>query len=705
MARPGRNDPCPCGSGKKFKQCCESRPAPVATLTAGPDPRLRPAWHALESGDIQAARQACEALLQQQPAHAEGLHLLGLVALQLNRPDAARSLLEQSAQHHPFDAAVHFAIGLACERMGQPEAAADAYRRATGLQPTFVEAWCNLGLIQNRLSQPQQALQAYRQALQLRPVNEARIGAAESLQRIPPEQLTSGDEPLLREAIAQAWRRPQDLAGAALACLRRSDAIVRVLARCAQAWPQRQDLRASEDWPAVQNLLRSELLHVLLAQSLACDFEMELLLTTCRALLLDDVEAGRPLFPGATGFLLALAQQCHINEQVYGSTEPEDARVDALVQRLLAAAASGTSLVESEVPAWLLLACYRSLQGVGDEALRTRLAQEPALALVLRQHVDEPDRERALAAALPAVTPIDDAVSRAVQDQYESHPYPRWTRVPLAAHPQRLDDALRSAFPGAPFAPLGHPAPLEVLVAGAGTGQHPIDTATRYHDARVLAIDLSRASLAYAARKAQEAGIGNLRLAQGDILALGSLGERFHLIESVGVLHHLADPMVGWRVLCGLLRPGGLMMIGLYSELARQPVVAARARFGQHDPHQDPAQVVRAIRQARQAIFAADAPEALRPLRRFRDVYGLSVCRDLLFHVQEHRFTVPRLAEAIETLGLRFLGFRCEPSVYRQYDSEFPNDPQRLRLDHWQQFEERHPETFVGMYQFWLQKP
>jgi hypothetical protein len=40
MPRPGRNDPCPCGSGKKFKQCCSSkqhRPsrALVAMLIAG----------------------------------------------------------------------------------------------------------------------------------------------------------------------------------------------------------------------------------------------------------------------------------------------------------------------------------------------------------------------------------------------------------------------------------------------------------------------------------------------------------------------------------------------------------------------------------------------------------------------------------------------------------------------------------------------
>ncbi len=24
--KPGRNDPCPCGSGKKYKQCCAAKP-------------------------------------------------------------------------------------------------------------------------------------------------------------------------------------------------------------------------------------------------------------------------------------------------------------------------------------------------------------------------------------------------------------------------------------------------------------------------------------------------------------------------------------------------------------------------------------------------------------------------------------------------------------------------------------------------------
>src|SRR5439155_11233681 len=95
--------------------------------------------------------------------------------------------------------------------------------------------------------------------------------------------------------------------------------------------------------------------------------------------------------------------------------------------------------------------------------------------------------------------------------------------------------------------------------------------------AKVLAVDLSRASLAYAMRKTRALGRTNIEYAQADILKLGSLEKSFDVIESSGVLHHLADPLAGWRVLLTLLRPGGFMAIGLYSEIARADIVATRA--------------------------------------------------------------------------------------------------------------------------------
>jgi 2-polyprenyl-3-methyl-5-hydroxy-6-metoxy-1,4-benzoquinol methylase len=92
----------------------------------------------------------------------------------------------------------------------------------------------------------------------------------------------------------------------------------------------------------------------------------------------------------------------------------------------------------------------------------------------------------------------------------------------------------------------------------------------------VLAIDLSTASLAYALRKTNELGLANLHYGVADILAFDTGGRSFDLTEASGVLHHLADPMAAWRRLVSMLRPGGVMNVGLYSELARADVVRAR---------------------------------------------------------------------------------------------------------------------------------
>ena len=116
----------------------------------------------------------------------------------------------------------------------------------------------------------------------------------------------------------------------------------------------------------------------------------------------------------------------------------------------------------------------------------------------------------------------------------------------------------------------------EILIAGCGTGQHSIETASRFADCRVTAVDLSSASLAYAQRKTNELGITNINYLQADILDLSRLDKKFDIIECAGVLHHMDDPMAGWGILTDLLRPKGLMNVGLYSELARRHIVTIR---------------------------------------------------------------------------------------------------------------------------------
>ena len=403
----------------------------------------------------------------------------------------------------------------------------------------------------------------------------------------------------------------------------------------------------------------------LLEETLVRDPAVEDRLISARASALAKVDAG-PELPLAA--LVAIAHQCFNGEYVFAETREETERV----QRLASSAA------ESEYKC-ALFACYRPLDSLPG-------AERAAPASLVRRQILEPREERRLAADMPVLGESADAVSAAVRAQYESNPYPRWIRTQSVFETGSLAEILRELYPHADLA--GLPAgPARILVAGCGTGQNAIATARRFLAARVLAVDLSRASLGYAKRKTLELGIASLEYAQADVLALAGLPERFDYIECSGVLHHLADPLAGWRALAALLAPRGVMRIGLYSELGRRHLARGRELIAEHGL-QPTAEGIRAFRAAVRG--RADDP-ALARIARSEDFYSLSGCRDLLFHVQEHRFTLPQIGAMLDELGLDFLGFELADGSARALD-----------LRHWHRFEQEHPDTFSRMYQFWV---
>jgi hypothetical protein len=142
------------------------------------------------------------------------------------------------------------------------------------------------------------------------------------------------------------------------------------------------------------------------------------------------------------------------------------------------------------------------------------------------------------------------------------------------------------------------------------------------------------------------------------------------------------------------------MRLGLYSALARRHVVAARGFIdeGAYPP------TVEGIRRCRQDILAQDDAAPVRKVTRSPDFYSTSACRDLLFHVQEHRLTIPEIAGFLEHNDLAFLGFDVGPLTIDKYASRFPGDPAMVDLDLWHAFEAENPTTFAGMYNFWVQK-
>src|SRR5262249_55616979 len=213
---------------------------------------------------------------------------------------------------------------------------------------------------------------------------------------------------------------------------------------------------------------------------------------------------------------------------------------------------------------------------------------------------------------------VEDEASRQVQQQYEENPYPRRVEVGRIAKPTTLHSWLATLVPGAaPEEDTGG----DILIAGCGTGQQAIETALMYPQARVLAVDLSASSLAYAQRKTRALGLCNIEYGQADILRLRTIGRSFDLIESTGVLHHMADPVAGLRVLMKLLRPSGVMHLGFYSEAARQPMVAAH-RFIAGRGYRATATDIRRCRQELMAEKPADLPD----LAELGDFFSTSAC-------------------------------------------------------------------------------
>ena len=170
------------------------------------------------------------------------------------------------------------------------------------------------------------------------------------------------------------------------------------------------------------------------------------------------------------------------------------------------------------------------------------------------------------------------------------------------------------------------------------------------------------------------------------------------MIDASGVLHHLADPLEGWRILLGLLRPGGFMHVGLYSELGRRDVVEARAVIAERGYVPTPVD----IRRCRQDLLQTP----LRSLTRFNDFFSTSECRDLLFHVQESRLGIPAIKAFIADQGLGFIGFEFDPAMLPRYRALFARNGWSMGdLDRWHAVETEFPDTFAGMYNLWVQKP
>ncbi len=773
--KPGRNDPCPCGSGKKYKLCChgnlQARSA-FKSLQQQEEPNRQEIGALVsvfnQQRYIEAERRA-RLMTESFPHYGFGWLVLGAASNRLGRGADALAALQKAATMMPRDEEVHYNLGSTFHNLGRLDKAAASYRRALALKPDYVEAHNNLGNTLKDRGLLNEAATSYLRALQLKPdyaeapcnlgntlkelgrMAEAEASLRHALQIRPdfvealnslalllntqgepamaldiihqsmqhketPEtksifvacakhlRCTSNDSVLraaMVRALTEPWGRPSELAQISASLVKLDPDTGGCVTRAASAWPvqlSEQDLFGTNGLAA---LASDTLLCALLDAAPICDIEMERFLTMARCALLEAAtgltaavnEAGEAL-----GFYSALARQCFINEYVFAHTDEELRKAAGLRDSL-----AGALEADARIPAlWpVAVAAYFPLCSLSPAA---RLLERPwpeEVATVLQQQVREPAQEQHIRATIPRLTDIEDEVSLRVQQQYEDNPYPRWIKAEPAAQAKDISGYLRQKFPLASFKHHGKSGSINVLVAGCGTGQHSVATARRIRDAQVLAVDLSMNSLAYAKRKTQELGITSIEYAQADLLKLGSLERSFDVIESVGVLHHLADPWAGWQILLSLLRPGGFMELGFYSEVARRDIV----RIWDFIDERGYGSSANDIRQFRQDLMEPGNRANFGMAFNSVDFFSTSSCRDLLFHVHEHRMTLAGIAEFLRKNKLAFLGFETDTDVLKAYRLRFPDDHAASNLEQWQIFEHENPDTFSSMYHFWTQKP
>jgi predicted O-linked N-acetylglucosamine transferase (SPINDLY family) len=167
----GRNDPCPCGSGKKYKQCCQgvdgaTRQEPAGSMST--TNAVQMAWGHQRAGRLQEAEAIYRQVLQIDPEHKDALHYLGLIAYQVGKNEIAAELIGKAIGVSP-SAGMCCNLGLVLQALGKLDAAIEQYRQAIVYQPNNAEAHNNLANALMEQGKLDDAVQHYRNALSIKP--------------------------------------------------------------------------------------------------------------------------------------------------------------------------------------------------------------------------------------------------------------------------------------------------------------------------------------------------------------------------------------------------------------------------------------------------------------------------------------------------------------------------------------------------------
>lgn len=177
MKKLSRNDPCTCGSGKKYKQCCmaadeaghvhaeQQKQAALGQLASWLEQGL--AMH--RGGQLDAARKFYQQILELHPEHADAQHLFGVTAHQQGNYAQAVHYIQLSLKNNPRNFFAFNNLGSSLRESGLLLEALQCFQQACALKTDYAEAHSNVGNVYKDMGKSDEAILAYRHAITLNP--------------------------------------------------------------------------------------------------------------------------------------------------------------------------------------------------------------------------------------------------------------------------------------------------------------------------------------------------------------------------------------------------------------------------------------------------------------------------------------------------------------------------------------------------------
>jgi len=437
------------------------------------------------------------------------------------------------------------------------------------------------------------------------------------------------------------------------------------------------------------DIINEKLFQLIVKKCLITDLNLEFYLTKIRKKLLKKFlsNTDNQFFMKIYKFLIVFAEQKFFCEFIYHVTDEEKKLLKKLENKIK----KKDDICELSI---LLISLYKPLNKCNylQKKLVNYISKSNEFKEFLKYVFHDPHTDKQASISMKSMSNFSNKTSLLMKRQYEENPFPRWrfTLRPMKGNDiNEFTNRYSDTFFQKP----------EILIAGCGTGQQAMAWSA-YKDSKICAVDLSSESLAYAIRKAKEKNIKNINFYHLDLLDLELLNKKFDIIISTGCLHHMEKPEDGLESLVNVLKPQGLIYLGLYSKRARSEIEWTRKYIQKRkiDVTEDN------MRSFRTKILNSENKK-LQSIRGLRDFFSLSNFRDLLFNYTEHTYDFIKIKELLESKKLNFLAFNeMNPNVKNSFKNHFPNENDEVNLELWDKFEKIYPKTFLGMYRFWVKK-